>query len=101
MWHYAVANSEPSLHVTVGVHLLTGIDLLNIIVAKAAKVPAFRRAVNVSYENDIGYDPEYILQLLGSLGRDYLTDKMTVELANELNSLIHTAATLQFTFPIL
>lgn len=42
-WHDAVANNEPSLHLTVGVHAVTGLDFLDWMKARLIEEEVFRR----------------------------------------------------------
>ncbi|GCL47037.1 cupin domain-containing protein [Microcystis aeruginosa] len=44
-WHYAIAHDQPSLHLTLGVHCKTGIDLLEWLVGELSKKEEWRKSM--------------------------------------------------------
>ena len=49
-WHYAVALDEPSLHLTLGLHCKTGIDLLEWLVSELRQKEEWRRSLPLRTE---------------------------------------------------
>ncbi|MCL2924255.1 MAG: cupin domain-containing protein [Trichodesmium sp. MAG_R04] len=68
-WHYAVTTEEPSIHLTLGIHSRTGVDLLEWLIGQFQNKEEWRRSLplridetsfNVSIENLIKDLKEYI-----------------------------------------
>ncbi|MEC4817737.1 MAG: cupin domain-containing protein, partial [Scytonema sp. PMC 1069.18] len=51
-WHYAKANDEPSLHLTLGVHCKTGIDFLEWVVDKLRDSEQWRQSMPLRLDTD-------------------------------------------------
>jgi len=55
-WHYAVALDEPSLHLTLGVHCKTGIDLLEWLVSELRQKEEWRKSLPLPVETGLVKD---------------------------------------------
>ncbi len=51
-WHYAVAAEEPSLHLTLGIHCKTGIDLLEWLVSELHEQSEWRKSLPLRTNED-------------------------------------------------
>ncbi|MBD2773532.1 cupin domain-containing protein [Iningainema tapete] len=51
-WHYAIAQNEPSLHLTLGVHCRTGIDFLEWVVSQLRQQEDWRKSLPIGVEKD-------------------------------------------------
>ncbi|HBB32996.1 MAG TPA: cupin [Cyanobacteria bacterium UBA8803] len=71
-WHYAVALDEPSLHLTLGVHCQTGIDLLDWLVGELRQKPQWRRSLPLRLDDsDVSTSVETLVRDL----HQYLGDR--------------------------
>lgn len=51
-WHYAVASDEPSLHLTLGIHGKTGIDILEWLVGELRQQEEWRQSLPLRIKSD-------------------------------------------------
>ncbi len=51
-WHYAIASDEPSLHLTLGIHCKTGIDLLEWLVGELRQQSEWRQSLPLRTNQD-------------------------------------------------
>ncbi|MBE9121418.1 cupin [Tychonema sp. LEGE 07199] len=51
-WHYAIASDEPSLHLTLGIHCKTGIDLLEWLVGELRQQSEWRQSLPLRINQD-------------------------------------------------
>ncbi len=51
-WHYAVASDEPSLHLTLGIHCKTGIDLLEWLLGELRQQEEWRQSLPLRIKSD-------------------------------------------------
>ncbi len=77
-WHYAIAKNEPSIHLTVGIHCKTGIDLLEWLISKLEHREEWRSSLPLRIkENAINSSIESLIQDLNQyinnshLGEEY------------------------------
>lgn len=78
-WHYAIALDEPSLHLTLGVHCKTGIDVLEWLVSELQNKEEWRKSLPLRFEQSSIHN--HIHTLLQDL-KDYLS---TSNLGEEYN----------------
>lgn len=84
-WHYAIALDEPSLHLTLGVHCKTGIDLLEWLVSQLREKEEWRRSLPLRIDTAAVNDA--IETLINDLSQ-YVTDSnISEEYVNYLDSL--------------
>jgi ribosomal protein L16 Arg81 hydroxylase len=84
-WHYAVALDQPSLHLTLGVHNKTGIDVLEWLVSELRKKEAWRQNLPLRLESDS--INSHIDSLLIDLNHNLESTNIAQEYTNYLDSL--------------
>jgi ribosomal protein L16 Arg81 hydroxylase len=77
-WHYAIAQEQPSLHLTLGIHCKTGIDVLEWLLGELQQQEEWRQSLPLRIEaNSIDHHIHHLLQALNQylaehdLGQDY------------------------------
>ncbi|MFM9265091.1 cupin domain-containing protein [Tychonema sp. BBK16] len=84
-WHYAVACEEPSLHLTLGIHGKTGIDLLEWLVSELREQSEWRKSLPLRTNADsINAN---VNSLIAELHRYTNTKNLADEYSNYLDSL--------------
>ena len=73
-WHYAVALDEPSLHLTLGVHCKTGIDLLEWLIGELSQKEEWRKSLPLPVETALVKDR--VDNLLQDLSNILTTDEI-------------------------
>jgi ribosomal protein L16 Arg81 hydroxylase len=84
-WHYAVALEQPSLHLTLGVHNKTGIDLIEWIVSELRKKEGWRQNLPLRLEADS--INSHIDSLIKNLTQNLEATNIAEEYTNYLDSL--------------
>lgn len=84
-WHYAVAKNEPSIHLTLGIHCKTGIDLLEWLISKLKHREEWRNSLPLRIkQNSLDLSIKSLIQDLNQ----YINDQNISEEYNSyLNSL--------------
>ncbi len=84
-WHYAVTKEEPSIHLTLGVHSKTGIDLLEWLIGQLEHREEWRKSLPLRiYENSFNLSVESLIQ---DLDRYINNHNITQEYNNYLDGL--------------
>lgn len=90
-WHYAKANDDPSLHLTLGIHCRTGIDFLEWIVDQLRDLEQWRRSMPLRIESDAA--ASYINNQIINLNNYLSSSKIYDEYVSYLDSLSQPLAT--------
>jgi ribosomal protein L16 Arg81 hydroxylase len=87
--HQAVAHDEPSVHLTIGLHVLTWLDLLSVALGQAAyRNEDFRRALPAGLLKD-GNNAGEFEEKFNALGQLFVRDAV---LANAVNEIVDSFA---------
>jgi ribosomal protein L16 Arg81 hydroxylase len=84
-WHYAVAGESPSLHLTLGIHVKTGIDLLEWLVHNLHQQPEWRKSLPAQCEAASIH--EHLSSLVQSLSAQLADPTLGDRYQSYLNSL--------------
>jgi ribosomal protein L16 Arg81 hydroxylase len=97
-WHYAIALDEPSLHLTLGVHCKTGIDLLEWFVNELRQQETWRQSLPLPVEAEAA--KAHINSLIQDLSRYLTSQPLQEEYLNYLGSSGKAIAKYSFPYQV-
>ncbi len=84
-WHYAMAQADPSIHLTIGIHCQTGIHFLEWMVSQLRQQPEWRKSLPLQLEKTS--IKSEVKQLIQNLNRYLETEEVSDEYTHYVESI--------------